>query len=307
MQRIPIDFVGHFNGFMPEKAILRDFFGRVWQVEVGEIGKSMFFLNGWQQFLMEKSVEEGDFLVFRYAGNSIFDFKLLGRTECEKEHTEDVDMDFYKKGFCVNEKDVEEAVEEEVEEEEEGEKEEDEAEEEEVEDNEEEEEKSQPKSPNMQAAVLKHKYSTIGHPTIKRKNYCKFCNSFHFLTVLLFLSMLTCIYTCMSLCIYLSTFGLQDEAEEEEVEDDEEEEEEEEDESEEEEVEDDEEEEEKSQPKSPNMEAAVLKHKYSTRGHPTIKRKNYCKFCNSFHFFTVLLFLSMLTCIYTCMSLCIYL
>ena len=107
-------------------------------MEVGEIGKSMFFLNGWQQFLMEKSVEEGDFLVFRYAGNSIFDFKLLGRTEYEKEHTEEVDMDFYKKGFYVNEKDVEEAVEEE----EEGEKEEDEAEEEEVEDNEEEEDQS---------------------------------------------------------------------------------------------------------------------------------------------------------------------
>ena len=68
-------------------------------MEVGKIGKSMFFLNGWQQFLMEKSVKEGDFLVFRYAGNSIFDFKLLGRTECEKEHTEEVDMDFYKKGF----------------------------------------------------------------------------------------------------------------------------------------------------------------------------------------------------------------
>ena len=94
-------------------------------------------------------------------------------------------MYFYKKGFCVNEKDVEEAVEEEVEQEEEGEKEEDEAEEEEVEDNEEEEDQSQPKSPNMEAAVLKHKYSTRGHLTIKRKNYCKFCNSFHFLTVLL--------------------------------------------------------------------------------------------------------------------------
>lgn len=44
----------------------------------------MYFLNGWQQFLTENSVEEGDFLVFRYAGNCIFDFKLLGRTECER-------------------------------------------------------------------------------------------------------------------------------------------------------------------------------------------------------------------------------
>ena len=81
----------------------------------------------------------------------------------------------------------------------------------------------------------------------------------------------------MSLCIYLSTFGLQDEAEEEEVEEDEEEEEEEDESEEEEEEEDHEEEEEKSQPKSSNMEVAILKHKYSTRGHPLIKRKNYCK------------------------------
>ena len=61
------------------------------------------------------------------------------------------------------------------------------------------------------------------------------------------------------------------------MEDDEEEEEEEEDESEEEEVEDNEEDEEKSQPKYPNMEVAILEHKYSTGGHPPIKRKNYCK------------------------------
>ena len=79
----------------------------------------MYFLNGWQQFLTENSVEEGDFLVFRYAGNCIFDFKLLGRTECEKKDTKVVDMDIYKKDFCVKEKDVEEAEGEEEEEEEE--------------------------------------------------------------------------------------------------------------------------------------------------------------------------------------------
>ena len=50
-------------------------------MEVGEIENSMFFLNGWQQFLMEKSVEEGDFLVFRYAENSIFYF--FGFSYCQ--------------------------------------------------------------------------------------------------------------------------------------------------------------------------------------------------------------------------------
>ncbi|RVW58379.1 hypothetical protein CK203_107598 [Vitis vinifera] len=69
--RIPTAFVEHFNGFMPEKAILRDFVGRVWHVE------------------------------------------------CEKKDTKVVDMDIYKKDFCVKEKDVEEAEGEEEEEEEE--------------------------------------------------------------------------------------------------------------------------------------------------------------------------------------------
>ncbi|XP_034681296.1 B3 domain-containing protein At4g34400-like isoform X1 [Vitis riparia] len=182
--RIPTAFVEHFNGFMPEKAILRDFVWRVWHVEVGPIGKNVYFLNGWQQFLTENSVEEGDFLVFRYAGNCIFDFKLLGRTECEKKDTKVVDMDICKKDFCVKEKDVEEAEgeeeeeeeEEKEEEEEEDEEKEDEEEEKMEEDDEEEEREPQPKSPNMKM-VVKHKYSSRGCPAIDRKNYCGYKQS----------------------------------------------------------------------------------------------------------------------------------
>lgn len=183
-------------------------------MEVGPIGKNVYFLNGWQQFLTENSVEEGDFLVFRYAGNCIFDFKLLGRTECEKKDTKVVDMDIYKKDFCVKEKDVEEAEgeeeeeEEEEKEEEEEEEEEDEEEEKMEEDDEEEERKLQPKSPNMKM-VVKHKYSSRGCPAIDRKNYCKFCNSFLFLTVLhhFFPCSHASIYMCV--CIYLPIFDLQ--------------------------------------------------------------------------------------------------
>lgn len=151
-------------------------------MEVGPIGKNVYFLNGWQQFLTENSVEEGDFLVFRYAGNCIFDFKLLGRTECEKKDTKVVDMDICKKDFCVKEKDVEEAEgeeeeeEEEEKEEEEEEEEEDEEEEKMEEDDEEEERKLQPKSPNMKM-VVKHKYSSRGCPAIDRKNYCGYKQS----------------------------------------------------------------------------------------------------------------------------------
>ncbi|XP_034711647.1 B3 domain-containing protein At3g06220-like [Vitis riparia] len=85
---IPTAFLGHFNGVVPEKAILRGFSGRVWLMEVGLIGKDVYFLNGWQRFRTDNSLEEGVFLVFRYDGSHIFDFKLFGRNQCEKIETD---------------------------------------------------------------------------------------------------------------------------------------------------------------------------------------------------------------------------
>ena len=57
-------------------------------MEVGLIGKDVYFLNGWQRFRTDNSLEEGVFLVFRYDGSHIFDFKLFGRNQCEKIETD---------------------------------------------------------------------------------------------------------------------------------------------------------------------------------------------------------------------------
>ena len=161
VQQIPTAFVKHFNGFVPEKAILRDSVGRVWHVEVGQIGKNVYFLKGWQQFLTDNLVEEGDLFVFQYDGSYIFDFKLYGTTGCQKKDSE-VNVDVNKKKFFVKgEEDVEEIERNEEQEEEE-----------------EEEEEPQSKSSNKGVVVFKRKYSGRGPRSIGRKCYYQLCNSF---------------------------------------------------------------------------------------------------------------------------------
>lgn len=66
------------------KINLRDRFGNMWPVGVNKIGGNLYFQYGWEKFIEDNSVEVGDFLVFDYDGNKMFDFKLLGRTKCEK-------------------------------------------------------------------------------------------------------------------------------------------------------------------------------------------------------------------------------
>jgi len=44
----------------------------------------LVFKNGWQQFVKEKNLEEGDFLVFQYDGKSTFKVKIFSKTGCRK-------------------------------------------------------------------------------------------------------------------------------------------------------------------------------------------------------------------------------
>lgn len=174
-------------------------------MEVGQIQKDVFFLQGWPQFLTDNSVEEGDFLVFRYDGSHVFDFRLFGRTACDK-----VNTDIYQKDVCVKEeKDVEEVETEE--EEEEGDKEEEEKEgdeeeeekeeeeedkdeeeenkdenvhEEEEEDSTEEEEESPSEKEEKEPEYSRKKVTALMHkPPTGKKIITKLCHSFIFLAV----------------------------------------------------------------------------------------------------------------------------
>ncbi|KAL3350359.1 hypothetical protein AABB24_023042 [Solanum stoloniferum] len=82
--KIPTCFTYYKNEKLPKKIYLRDRFGNMWSIGVNKIGGNFYFQYGWEKFIEDNTVEVGDFLIFDYDGNRIFDFKLLGRTKCEK-------------------------------------------------------------------------------------------------------------------------------------------------------------------------------------------------------------------------------
>ncbi|KAM7479231.1 hypothetical protein LguiA_027444 [Lonicera macranthoides] len=112
-KKIPLDFALHVKGLLPEKAYLRDINENLWPMEVIKSGDKWFFEDGWVEFVKTNGVEEGDFLVFQFNGKFIFDFKLLGKTACEKLPREA--FDFRKKGEKVVEEERENIQHEEVE------------------------------------------------------------------------------------------------------------------------------------------------------------------------------------------------
>ncbi|KAK9287084.1 hypothetical protein L1049_015494 [Liquidambar formosana] len=88
---IPSAFIARLNKIVPEKTILRNCHGRIWNVDLVETEDGVFFHNGWQSFLGDNFVELGDFFHFRYDGDHMFDVKLLGKAGCEKKETDHID------------------------------------------------------------------------------------------------------------------------------------------------------------------------------------------------------------------------
>ncbi|TQD93060.1 hypothetical protein C1H46_021318 [Malus baccata] len=76
----------NFNGRPPCKCTLRGPSGESWTVglEGREDGK-FFFRKGWQNFVEDHLLEIGNFLVFKYDGDTKFDVKIYNPTGCEKE------------------------------------------------------------------------------------------------------------------------------------------------------------------------------------------------------------------------------
>ncbi|KAJ8572309.1 hypothetical protein K7X08_008820 [Anisodus acutangulus] len=82
--KIPTTFVDNKNGKLPRKVSLRDRFGNMWPIRVAKTERDFYFEYGWEKFIEDNTLEFGDFLVFDYEGNGLFDFKLFGITGCEK-------------------------------------------------------------------------------------------------------------------------------------------------------------------------------------------------------------------------------
>ncbi|MCD7451605.1 hypothetical protein HAX54_012867 [Datura stramonium] len=99
--KIPTSFTDYKNGELPRKVSLRDRFGNMWPIGVTKTGEDIYFEDGWERFTEENILEFGDFLIFDFDGNRIFDFKLLGINGCDKKGIGGLKL-------CVKEEEAEE-------------------------------------------------------------------------------------------------------------------------------------------------------------------------------------------------------
>ncbi|KAJ4966218.1 hypothetical protein NE237_018067 [Protea cynaroides] len=90
---IPIEFTRELVDKMADVAVLKVPTGRKWQVEVKEIDESVRFQNGWQGFMEYHSISVGDFLLFRYDGNSTFSVFIFNQGACEIDYPSNTDND----------------------------------------------------------------------------------------------------------------------------------------------------------------------------------------------------------------------
>lgn len=74
----------HLNPSKPKKVILTNQIGEYWHVNVSYSDKGMFFLDDWQKFVKDNSLETADFLVFKYDGDCWFNVKIMGKSGIEK-------------------------------------------------------------------------------------------------------------------------------------------------------------------------------------------------------------------------------
>lgn len=74
----------HLNPSKPKKVILTNQIGEYWHVNVSYSDKGVFFLDDWQKFVKDNSLETADFLVFKYDGDCWFSVKIMGKSGIEK-------------------------------------------------------------------------------------------------------------------------------------------------------------------------------------------------------------------------------
>ncbi|XP_043707994.1 putative B3 domain-containing protein At5g66980 isoform X2 [Telopea speciosissima] len=82
---IPPEFIKHFNRNLPGIFILRNPNGKLWPVRVKKLKDNWFFRRGWRQFVRYHRLKPGEFLIFRYNGDSKFRVTIFAKNACEKE------------------------------------------------------------------------------------------------------------------------------------------------------------------------------------------------------------------------------
>ncbi|OMP02063.1 hypothetical protein COLO4_11373 [Corchorus olitorius] len=80
---IPIDFIEKYGNDMSSPVLLKVPSGDVWKVELRKRDGKVWLKNGFQKFAKHYCLEHGQFVVFRYQGNSKFHVVILDRTATE--------------------------------------------------------------------------------------------------------------------------------------------------------------------------------------------------------------------------------
>ncbi|OMO74943.1 hypothetical protein COLO4_26419 [Corchorus olitorius] len=84
---IPQKFVDKLRRKLPETVGLRGPSGSTWSVKLTSNEDSLFFSNGWPEFVKDHCLEENDMLTFRFNGESSFDVVIYDPINlCEKEN-----------------------------------------------------------------------------------------------------------------------------------------------------------------------------------------------------------------------------
>ncbi|KAF7825911.1 putative B3 domain-containing protein [Senna tora] len=87
-ERIPLMFSYRFGSVIPKKVTLKVSSNKSWRVDIEEEDdKELYFKRGWTTFVKDNGLEIGDFIVFKYDGNSTFKVKMYGKSGCEKVQT----------------------------------------------------------------------------------------------------------------------------------------------------------------------------------------------------------------------------
>lgn len=87
LKKLPQKFVQGLSWTSTGRAAIMGPNGRVWSVEyLKKYDGEVYLYRGWRTFVKDHSLEEYDFLLFKYYGNMRFKVKVFGKSSCEK-HT----------------------------------------------------------------------------------------------------------------------------------------------------------------------------------------------------------------------------
>ncbi|KAK9270750.1 hypothetical protein L1049_026333 [Liquidambar formosana] len=83
--KIPFKFIKHLGGTTSGSVSLTGPSGKTWHVDLIQQNDSLYFHDGWPEFVRDHFIECGDALVFRYDGNFQFTVQVFDQSACEKE------------------------------------------------------------------------------------------------------------------------------------------------------------------------------------------------------------------------------